>query len=87
VPEGQTETARVLTIVDGDTIRVDRGNCSESVRYIGIDTPETRQPGARSSFRARRPPKRSERWSKDARLSSSVTLARRTGFGRLLRYV
>lgn len=44
-PSGRTETAVVLKITDGDTIRVDRGNGSEPVRYIGIDAPEPDEPG------------------------------------------
>src|SRR5687768_16480949 len=40
-PIGQTERARVLRVVDGDTIVIDRGLGDEKVRYIGIDTPET----------------------------------------------
>ncbi len=35
------ETAKVLKIIDGDTIEIDTGH---KVRYIGIDTPETNHP-------------------------------------------
>ncbi|MTB89035.1 thermonuclease family protein [Aeromicrobium senzhongii] len=34
----------VLSVTDGDTIRVLYGGVSEPVRFIGIDTPETRNP-------------------------------------------
>jgi micrococcal nuclease len=37
--------AIVLSITDGDTIRVDRGHGSEPVRYIGINAPERKDPG------------------------------------------
>jgi len=43
-PTGPTETAQVVRVVDGDTIVVDRGRGSESLRYIGMDTPETVDP-------------------------------------------
>ena len=46
-PEGveiDGELAIVVDVVDGDTIKVERGNGAESVRYIGIDTPETVDP-------------------------------------------
>ena len=43
-PAGRTERARVVRIVDGDTIVVDRGRGAERLRYIGIDTPETVKP-------------------------------------------
>jgi len=44
-PTGKTETATVVKITDGDTIRVDRGHGSEPLRYIGMNAPEPNQPG------------------------------------------
>jgi len=35
---------RVVTVIDGDTIRVDIGGTVETVRLIGIDTPEIANP-------------------------------------------
>jgi endonuclease YncB( thermonuclease family) len=46
MPFGETEQARVVRIVDGDTIVVDRGRGSEKLRYIGMDTPETVDPNS-----------------------------------------
>jgi len=43
-PSGHTETARVIRVVDGDTIIVDRGRGEERVRYIGMDTPDAVDP-------------------------------------------
>jgi micrococcal nuclease len=37
--------ARVVRVVDGDTIRVSIGGRERSVRLLGIDTPETHRPG------------------------------------------
>jgi len=37
-------TGRVVRVVDGDTIHVEVGGTREKVRYIGVDTPETRRP-------------------------------------------
>ena len=45
VPTGVTEEARVVRVIDGDTIVVDRGQGDERLRYIGMDTPETVKPG------------------------------------------
>jgi micrococcal nuclease len=42
-PHGSV-TARVLRVIDGDTISVRIGDGDEDVRYIGIDTPETVDP-------------------------------------------
>jgi micrococcal nuclease len=44
-PIGPTELAMVLSITDGDTIRIDRGHGSERLRYIGMNTPEAGEPG------------------------------------------
>ena len=43
-PPGTRETARVLRVVDGDTILVELDGRQERVRYIGVDTPETVAP-------------------------------------------
>jgi endonuclease YncB( thermonuclease family) len=45
-PTGPTEEARVVRVVDGDTIIVDRGRGAERLRYIGMDTPETVKPAS-----------------------------------------
>ncbi len=43
IPAGATQ-AKVVEVVDGDTITVDIDGRTETVRLIGIDTPETRDP-------------------------------------------
>jgi micrococcal nuclease len=45
VPSGDSVTARVVRVVDGDTIVAQVGGDDEYVRYIGVDTPETVKPG------------------------------------------
>jgi micrococcal nuclease len=42
-PPARTE-AQVVEVVDGDTIKVNIGGGIHTVRYIGIDTPETKHP-------------------------------------------
>ena len=44
-PTGTTEQANVVSVVDGDTIEVSIDGQTFTVRYIGIDTPETVAPG------------------------------------------
>jgi micrococcal nuclease len=39
------EPARVVRVVDGDTVVVRTGDRTERVRYIGVDTPESVKPG------------------------------------------
>ncbi len=41
---GARMSARVLDVVDGDTIEVELGGSPEDVRLIGVDTPETVDP-------------------------------------------
>lgn len=36
-----SQTAKIIEVIDGDTVALDSG---EHVRYIGIDTPETKHP-------------------------------------------
>jgi endonuclease YncB( thermonuclease family) len=75
------DEAKVIRIVDGDTIEVFlRGN-SETIRYIGIDTPERGQPG----YRAAKEANRALVGDKIVRLQQDHT--DRDAFGRLLRYV
>jgi len=40
-----SDTARVVRVVDGDTVVVQSGDHQERVRYIGVDTPESVKPG------------------------------------------
>ncbi len=35
---------RVVAVVDGDTIRVERGGSTDTVRLLGVNTPETHHP-------------------------------------------
>jgi micrococcal nuclease len=44
-PAGHAVHARVVRVVDGDTIEAEVGGADEDVRYIGVDTPETVKPG------------------------------------------
>lgn len=45
-PDGPTERAEVIRVVDGDTISVRIGRREERVRYIGLDAPEVANAGA-----------------------------------------
>ena len=75
------DAARVIRIVDGDTIDVTLNGRSETVRYVGIDTPERGQPGYRAATKA----------NSDLVEGRTVYLRQdrtdRDAFGRLLRYV
>ena len=41
---GPPGSAKVIEVVDGDTVRIRLGSDDESVRLLGIDTPEVKDP-------------------------------------------
>jgi micrococcal nuclease len=45
VGASRSDSARVVRVVDGDTVVVQTGGRQERVRYIGVDTPESVKPG------------------------------------------
>lgn len=80
---------RVTSITDGDTIKVDIGGRIETVRFIGMDTPETKDPrkpvqcfGQEASSKMQ-----SFAQSKYVRLEADASQGDRDKYGRLLRYV
>jgi micrococcal nuclease len=84
--------ARILTgtvthVVDGDTITVAVGNRAEKVRYIGMDTPETKHPvkGEEPGGREAAAANRSLVLGKTVRLELDVR--ERDRYQRLLAYV
>ena len=86
-PIGATEEARVVRVVDGDTLIVDRGQGDERLRYIGIDAPESVKPETPVEFMGHE----AAVANADLVESHTVVLERdvseRDRFGRLLRYV
>jgi micrococcal nuclease len=74
--------ARVTRHIDGDTFEVSVRDRRESVRFIGMDTPERGVPffGAAAAFTARQAPVGS-------RVFLEFDVERRDRFGRLLAYV
>ncbi len=88
---GGEASARVLRVVDGDTIRVrlDNGGAVERVRYIGIDTPESVKPSTPVQCFAKRAGAENARLlaSGDGRVRLRFDAERRDRYGRLLAYV
>ncbi|MBI4089572.1 MAG: thermonuclease family protein [Candidatus Levybacteria bacterium] len=83
------ETFKVTKVVDGDTIKVLVNNKEETVRLIGIDTPEVVDPrktvecfGIEASNKAKEILN-----GKNVRLESDSTQGNKDKYGRLLRYV
>jgi micrococcal nuclease len=87
VRPGALLRARVSRVVDGDTVKVALGGGRETVRYIGIDTPEEVKPGVPVQCFARRAATRNR-----ALVAGHTVLLRldrnpRDRYGRLLAYV
>lgn len=87
--ENTKETAKVVRVVDGDTIEVSSNNKKETVRLIGIDAPETVDSreavecfGKEASNKAKE-----VLTGKTVTLESDPTQGDQDKYGRLLRYV
>jgi micrococcal nuclease len=89
VQEHQPGLYTVTRFVDGDTITIDMNGAKETVRMIGVDTPETHKPNtpvqcygpAASAFT------KNIIGSNKVRLEADPTNQNRDRYGRLLRYV
>jgi micrococcal nuclease len=87
-PGGAPVAARVVRVVDGDTIRARlAGGRVESVRYIGIDTPEDVHPGTTVQCFSLRAARRNRTLVRGRRVRLSFDRERRDRYGRLLAYV
>lgn len=79
--------ARVVRVVDGDTIEVDINGAAYKVRYIGMDTPETVNPSEPIECFGKEASNKNKELveGKVVRLEKDVSETDR--YGRLLRYV
>jgi micrococcal nuclease len=83
-----TLRARVLRVVDGDTIKVQlAGGRVERVRYIGIDTPESVKPGTPVQCYAEKASHFNERLVDGQPVTLRLDAEQRDRYGRLLAYV
>lgn len=82
--------ARIVSVTDGDTIKVRIGKARRTVRIIGIDTPETKRPGVAVECGG---PEASANMKRLAPAKAKVSLrtdptqATKDRYGRLLAYV
>ncbi|MEK9156287.1 MAG: thermonuclease family protein [Patescibacteria group bacterium] len=88
-PQQQTDLYSVASVTDGDTIKVYINNETETIRLIGMDTPETVDPrkpvqcfGKEASNKAKEILN-----GKKVRLEADSTQGERDKYNRLLRYV
>ena len=77
----------VVKVVDGDTIHVLDGERREKVRYIGVDTPETKHPTKGVQCYGKAASEFNERLVGSERVRLVRDVEERDRFGRLLAYV
>jgi len=84
-----SELVKVTKIVDGDTIKVEINNQIETVRLIGIDTPETKDPRKTVQCFGKEASEKTKELleNKMVRLEADSTQTDRDKYGRLLRYI
>jgi endonuclease YncB( thermonuclease family) len=80
-------TARVVEIVDGDTIDVEIEGRRERVRYIGINTPETKHPTRGVELYGPEAAEANKRLVAGQMVQLELDVERRDRYGRLLAYV
>jgi micrococcal nuclease len=78
---------RVTRVVDGDTIHVQVGGEDETVRYIGVDTPETVKPNTPVQCFGKKASAYNHRLVDGQRVRLRFDAERRDRYGRLLAYV
>ena len=84
-PVGQA--AEVVRVIDGDTIEVELGGKLAVVRYIGVDTPETKHPGRGIECFGPEASKYNEQMVGGREVILEKDITDRDRYGRLLRYV
>jgi micrococcal nuclease len=77
----------VTRVVDGDTVHVRLGGREETVRYIGIDTPESVKPGTPVQCYAEAASARNRRLVAGRDVTLRTDAESRDRYGRLLAYV
>ena len=89
LPSSQPGLYKVVTVDDGDTITVDMNGSVETIRFIGVDTPETHKPNTPVQCYG---PEATDFTNnlignKKVRLQADPLNTNRDRYGRLLRYV
>ena len=84
---GARETARVLRVIDGDTILVEVDGREERVRYIGVDTPETVAPDRPPGCFGQEASAANRALVEGKTVQLERDISERDRFGRQLRYV
>lgn len=86
-PTGPTEPAQVVRIIDGDTIVVRLAGRDVHLRYIGMDTPETVEPGSPVEWMGPEASAANARLVEGRTVVLEKDVSETDRYGRLLRYV
>jgi endonuclease YncB( thermonuclease family) len=86
-PSGITVRGHVVDVVDGDTIKVEIDGAVYTVRYIGIDTPETVHPTQPVEWMGPEASEANSELVADQEVILEKDVSETDQFGRLLRYV
>ncbi len=84
---GATVTARIVRIVDGDTVKIRRDGTRDTVRLIGVDTPESVKPGTPVECFAKEAARETRDLVDGERVRLVLDREPRDRYGRLLAYV
>lgn len=84
-----SDAYQVIKVIDGDTIVVDKNGVSETVRMIGVDTPETVHPSKAVQCFGVEASNQTKAWLTEqvVRLEADLSQGERDKYGRLLAYV
>jgi len=77
-------TVRVTNVVDGDTVDISTG---ERVRYIGVDTPETKHPIKKVECFGQEASEKNKELVQDKEVRLEKDVSDKDKYGRLLRYI
>lgn len=78
------DQARVARVIDGDTIELETG---EKVRYIGVDTPETKHPSKPVQCFGREAAQKNKELVEGKEVLLEKDVSETDRYGRLLRYI
>lgn len=78
---------QVVSVIDGDTIRVRIGDRIETIRYIGVNTPETRHPTRGKEPGGRQATEINRQLVEGRAVRLELDVQERDRYGRLLAYV
>ncbi len=81
------EAAKVTKVIDGDTIEIARGKGIEKVRFILVDSPETKHPKKQVEYYGKEASEFTTKWLEGRTIYLEKDVRETDKYGRLLRYI